>query len=179
MVNKGSEYTVILTVVLIISIAFYGIYQLYINKQDETTTIIDIPIRSDYVAQTPTPTVGIVPLATEQKIDLFFVENPSTTKANEEFIIKWKIDAAIPSTTIHTAIYYGYNSIPADLPTQVTPNNLGFLGFSRDYVVGNFEIPNTFTSGITVETLGPLYVRIYAIINEKNYWSAEKKIEII
>ena len=69
----------------------------------------------------------------------------------------------------HTAVYYGSES---------KSEPLGITSYPEISDVKSGLIPVTFSSNITINEPGVIYLRAHVMINNVNYWSEEKIIVV-
>ncbi len=105
---------------------------------------------------------------------------PPSVNETEVITIRWKINSEQPLTTAHTAIHYDLVSHDGIFTTEVKPEATGYTFLTKEWVSGEFSIPREFaTSMATPQNAETIYLRAHVAINNKNYWTEEKKIVII
>lgn len=84
----------------------------------------------------------------------------------------WSVNG--PPTTIKTtAIRYGTVSNPGDLGKDVKPADTKYTDFTKEFANGTYSVPLVFIANLQVPKTGTYYFRIYALVDNKNYWSPE------
>ena len=107
------------------------------------------------------------PISTAPTIDIS--DAPSEADVGSPFTITWKVNSNVEYQTIHTAVHYGPES-------ESEP--LGLTSYQNITDVHRGLVPATFSSNITIDTPGIIYLRAHIIIDNVNYWSEEKRIVI-
>ena len=104
------------------------------------------------------------------------LDAPVTVEEKTSFEITWKVNSINKTNINHTAIHYGPESKSEPLTLGSYPNisMAGSLSMA-DTVL----IPGVFSSNITIEYPGKVYFRAHAIIDDKNYWSEEKSLNVL
>ncbi len=105
---------------------------------------------------------------------------PGTVNGNEMINIFWEIRSELPLTAIHTAVHYDTESHPGTLTSEDGPENSGYPRLTEEYASGEFFVPEEFTAGFIVpDGAGRVYLRAHTIIEDRNYWTEERIIEIV
>ena len=122
----------------------------------------------------------VTPQATQVPLDvkIYFVNLPTSIKANSKSVVKWKIESNLQKNISHTAMHYGSKSVPEELSTDVAPANSGYPSFTPKYASDVNKIPNEFNTVVVLENKGTIYARAHVIVDGKNYWSDEKSIQV-
>ncbi|MBI3379464.1 fibronectin type III domain-containing protein [Candidatus Gottesmanbacteria bacterium] len=84
----------------------------------------------------------------------------------------WRIDGP-PTAINNTTVYYGLTSSPGTFNRDVKPSDTKYADFVKDFINGKFDIPLQFVGNTKITDPGTYYYRVYALINGKDYWSAE------
>ncbi len=80
---------------------------------------------------------------------------------------------------IHTALHYGLDSKAGTLGLDVGPTVAGYSFLTSEFLSGDYALPMEFKSSIKAEEAGILYIRAHAVVDGKNYWTAEKQIQVL
>ena len=126
----------------------------------------------------PTPAPQPEPVAEpEVQITLTLISAPSLAEVGEQISFTWRVEGA-QKTIPHTAVHYDYTSHPGTYGTDVAPPASGYPELTPDFASGEFQIPRSFSVGITPDQTGTLYYRLHAIVDGKNYWANERSISV-
>ncbi|MBI4018330.1 MAG: hypothetical protein HY368_01865 [Candidatus Aenigmarchaeota archaeon] len=106
------------------------------------------------------------------------VDVPGSVVVNQSFKATWRVESSSRKQITHTAAHFDYMSHGSEFTTETTPAASGYPMLTQDFARGLHSIPDTFTASITPAQEGTLYIRGHAIIDGKNYWTDEKKIEV-
>ena len=108
------------------------------------------------VSMPVTPTINIV-------------DAPDAVESGKHFKITWRVASNVEHRVEHTAVHYGPESKSEPLSITSYPE-------ISDVKIG--LIPATFSSNITINKPGVIYLRAHVMINNVNYWSEEKIIVV-
>jgi plastocyanin len=97
---------------------------------------------------------------------------PESVNVSESFMVHWFVDTGSNTTLeiTHTAVHWADYSV-AD---PQTPADYG--GNASELSVGT--IPGNFSANLTLEEAATYYYRAHAIIEDANYWSEERAIDV-
>ncbi|OGG03973.1 hypothetical protein A2W14_05940 [Candidatus Gottesmanbacteria bacterium RBG_16_37_8] len=105
------------------------------------------------------------------------LNTPTEVVEDATFAFTWRIDGL--ATTINsTSIYYGTASSPGELAKDVKPEDTKYTGFVKDFAKGNYNIPLQFVGNAVIASPETYYLRGYALINNQNYWTEERVLEV-
>jgi len=112
-------------------------------------------------AQTQAPPSGQPPA---QAPTISVISAPSTAETGRPVVLKWRVGGP-STTTTHTAVHYGYASVPAD----PTPEKYAFKTAIR-----SGSIPGEFSDAVTFAQPGTVYYRAHVIVggNHNSYRSS-------
>lgn len=116
---------------------------------------------------TPTaPTTPSVPEVTTPMVD--FVSVPDSVEIGKPIMVSWQVSGT--SSVTATAIKYGLKTQPAEMPayTSMAPK-VAYTGDTSQ----QFSTSFVFGDKVTV------YMRAYAMVDGKEYWSAEKAVQVV
>lgn len=94
---------------------------------------------------------------------------PDEATAGEAFNVSWRVTGT-PSQVRTTSVYYGNASV--ENPAA------GAKYAERTGVHENASIPQTFTTNVTVNRTGALYLRAHAVHEGSHYWSDEVQVNL-
>ncbi len=109
---------------------------------------------------------------------LELINPPLKTKAHQDTQFVWQINAPDSFHTSSTAILYSYESSPSALVSTISLKQAPYEHRTKDYLYGDFALPDRFDSVIAFPASGTVYYRLYAKIGNDNYWSEEKSIDV-
>lgn len=94
---------------------------------------------------------------------------PDLVKPREEFSVDWQIEIAETRPIFHSAAHWGQESKSGEITVQTYP-----------YVtkVKQGTIPAIFSEKIIAPSSGKIYLRAHVIVDQQNYWTEEKVVEI-
>lgn len=148
--NKRIFITIATFIVLVLASVFYNYFQ--------------------YKKNTTTPTPPTV------KID--WLDAPTVVTVNAPTLFKWQVDAPADLKALSTAIYWSYGSSPSALTTSDSPEAVRYTYQTSDYLEGDFFLPDIFDARITFEKTGNAYIRAYAKIGDRHFWTKEIPIYV-
>ncbi len=93
---------------------------------------------------------------------------PDDIEPNQTFTIKWKVESTIPKS-VKTGLLYGTRSIP--YPTS--PSN-----YAHETGSTSKKAPAIITADLSLDKPGTYYVRAYAFVNNRYYWSDERRVTV-
>lgn len=130
---------------------------------EKTPTPTQIPPSSTIIPPTPTPI----------EFKITFIDSPTELMEGGQATFTWSIDG--PSITIHkSAVYFGTISTQGKLSKDIAPLETNYTDSVKDFISGDYVIPIRFVGNATVAKAGKYFVRVYALIDDKNYWSNER-----
>jgi hypothetical protein len=182
--EKGESNKILFVFVLLLLIS-YGIFQLYINRPQSVREPLQAPAQvpaktpPQVPLGTPGPLSNIRPLGLSPEgsgITLSFAKMPDFVSRGEEITVEWHVNSDKYKDIFYTAIYYDYESHPAKLG-NVPPSSTGYKYITTDFVAGKYKIPSSFSTEFQVDEV-PVYIRAHAIVDGKNYWTPEKKLDL-
>lgn len=103
---------------------------------------------------------------------------PGKVTLGDSFQVTWIVNGEGLKAT-HTALHYGMDSRPGTFGLDVGPAGAGYVSLTPEFVSGDYGLPMEFKSTVKAEQAGVLYIRAHAIIDGKNYWTAEKTVEVV
>lgn len=118
-------------------------------------------------------TFTVVP--TDYKVSL--VNSLTEVAVGTAATFTWKIEGGPPTTIHQTAVYIGTVSNPGSLGKEVAPKDTKYTEFSRDFAKGDFSVPLQFVGNHKITKEGTYFYRVYALIDDKNYWTDEYSLE--
>ncbi len=140
-------------------------------------TVLVISIITLYGCQAPeTEKTGEMPAVEETPLfqaSVILLNYPGSAAQGQEYDVSWRVLSSEPMGIEHTAVHYGYVSVPGVLGTDVLPANSGYALLTAPQ---SGAIPNSFSDKIIAEQAGTLYLRPHAIIDGRNYWGNEAAI---
>ncbi len=93
--------------------------------------------------------------------------------------VVWQVTPAEKTVTItHTAVHSDTVSHPGDFGAEVTPAASGYKELTPPITEEEISAPRAFTATLT-PAAGTLYLRAHAIMDGKNYWTAEEQIAVV
>ncbi len=156
--GRGLGWVWVAVIVIIVAgILFVTQKKAPTNEANETNqaaapVVKDIPV---------TPTLGGV---------------PKSVPTGSLFGLDWNVAASEQTFASATGLVWDVTSHPGDLATSVTPETSGYPSATTTYNSGLTAIPGAFEDNIklsTSSTAGALYLRVYATVAGKTYWSQE------
>jgi hypothetical protein len=103
---------------------------------------------------------------------------PGIVVVERNISITWKVTGE-GLTASHSAVHYGFESHQGTFGTEIEPAEAGYTWFSPEFVSDNFELPTGFTSTFRVGNTGFLYLRAHVMVDDLNYWTPERAIEVV
>ncbi len=107
--------------------------------------------------------------AQEPTVSISLLSPPAEAEAGKPLALNWKIESSMPLDTNHTAVHFGYSSVPSNPTPQA-------YSYATQILRGN--LPDEFSATITPLNPGILYVRSHVIANGKHYWGDEVEISV-
>jgi cytochrome c553 len=101
---------------------------------------------------------------------------PATVSEISQIAILWAVSGEGMKAS-HNEIHYSSKSNPGTFGTDVD-SPAGYSSVITEFASGDFELPMDFSTTITPEGTGTIYLRAHAVIDGKNYWSEEKKVVV-
>ncbi len=97
---------------------------------------------------------------------------PTKATSNQPTQLSWSVTN---STNIlnTTTLYWGSDSSPSALPTDASPQAVGYPNSLPDYQDGHFQLPSNFQATIGPLAPGRYYYRAYARIDNQHLWTPE------
>lgn len=124
----------------------------------------------------PTPTV-IPPTPTQIEYKITFIDSPTELMEGGQATFTWTIDG--PAKTIHkSAVYFGTESTKGKLTKEASPAETNYTDSVKDFLQGDYLIPIRFVGNATITKAGKYFVRVYALIDNNNYWSDEREFTV-
>jgi hypothetical protein len=105
------------------------------------------------------------------------IDGPKVVEAGKVFTFTWRVDGP-PATINHTAIYFGTESTPGTLGTDIAPAGTKYNEYIRDFASGKFNVPLQFVGNAKIATPGAYFYRGEAIVDDANYWTDEYTLEV-
>lgn len=106
----------------------------------------------------------------------------SADQVVEEFgkiTVMWRIDSK-EGTATNMAVYYDYQSFPRKFTKSISPLKSGYLQHTNSYVSGTVNVPGEYVDQIKVPYgVDAVYLRVYALVNGKNMWTDEFKVDVL
>ncbi len=128
-------------------------------------SLIASPIVSQEVRPTP------------ESYTLSLVSIPKDLAEGDQATFTWLISGS--AQTIHTtAVYYGMTSSPEEFTHTVAPENTSYSYTLKDFMDGQYQIPMQFIGNVKAGKPATYYVRAYALIDGKHYWSDERSFAV-
>jgi hypothetical protein len=112
------------------------------------------------------------------KPTLMITSMPAIVVIDRNITIAWSVSGE-GLTTSHTAVHYGFESHQGKFGTDVEPAEAGYTWFTPEFDSGNFELPAEFSSTFNVANTGFLYLRAHVTVDDLNYWTSERAIEVV
>ena|SRR3989338_2207891 len=126
---------------------------------------------NQYLSPTPEPTSTPVPFK------LNIISGPKEIFEDETATFTWAVDG-LAATINTTSIYYGSESITDLLVTGISPENTEYSNYLKEFIDGRYQIPLTFVGNASNILTGTYFYRAYANINNRHYWSEEKRFTV-
>jgi hypothetical protein len=114
-----------------------------------------------------------------KKLDdkITIINVPKETAVNQLTAFTWRVDG-MPKTIPSTAFYFGKESTPGTLGFDVKPEATKYTEHIMDFAQGTYNIPLAYVGNHKFTKAGTYYIRLYALIDGKNFWSEESTIEV-
>lgn len=181
---KYLPVVVTLVNIIIIACAIYYFSQRSTSKQNnkivKSNQSVLGKITEIFISPTPVPptiTPTITPTATPIPHTISFTHVPTELTQGNLATFNWWI--AGPDTTIRTTtVYLATISTPGLLTVTVNPTDTRYTQNIKDFMDGTYNIPLQFIASIKVDTPGTYFIRAYALIGTKHYWSNEQEIVV-
>ena len=158
--------TPVIFIVLSVGI-FIGLY--FSGKAGNIKNIGMTPVPTKIMAN---PTV-IPPSPTPIEYKAKFIDSPVELMEGGQATFTWTIDG--PPKTIHkSAAYFGTISNGGILTKDVSPAETKYTDSTKEFLNGDFIIPIRFVGNAAISKPGKYFVRVYALIDNENYWSDER-----
>lgn len=106
------------------------------------------------------------------------VNAPAEASVGQTVTFTWKVENGSAVSINHTAVHYGLESNPGELGKEISPTDTTYTDFIKDFANGKYTVPLQFVGNTKFTQAGTHYFRVHALINEQNYWSEEKTLEI-
>ncbi len=123
------------------------------NTNEVTSPVVkDIPV---------TPTLGSM---------------PKSVPTGALFGLDWKVDATEQTFASATGLVWDDTSHTGTLGTEVTPDASGYPYTTTAFTNGLTAVPGTFEDNMKLQgkgAAGAMYLRVYATVAGKTYWSQE------
>jgi hypothetical protein len=112
----------------------------------------------------------------ENKVILLNI--PKEFEANSISTFTWKVEGS-PNVINATTVYYGLESTPGGLDTNIIPAATKYTDNIKDFANGKYNIPLQFIGNVKIATAGSYFYRGYAVIDGKNYWTDEGGFKVL
>ncbi len=138
----------------------------------------------DVITQTPPAQQPIVePPTSSQSVPkitgISLVTIPELAKTNDSVNIGWSVDSTENIMADSTRVYYDVVSHQDGFNTDMTPSKANYLFATMDSSK-ILDMPNQFMTNLKVpDSAKTIYLRAYATIDGKNYWSGEKSFDAV
>jgi len=139
----------------------------------QTPSLTSVPTETPSLTPTRTPTPTPSPIPYTLSLDSI----PSDITEGNTGSFTWSINGL--TKIIHaTVIYYGTTSTAGTLTTSATPEDTHYTYVLKDFADGNYTVPLTFVGNAVISSSETYYVRAYALIDGKHYWSSEHSFTV-
>jgi cytochrome c553 len=101
---------------------------------------------------------------------------PASVSEISQIEILWAVSGEGMSAS-HNEIHYGPKSNPGTLGTDVD-SPAGYSSLTTEFSSGDYQLPMDFSTTITPEGTGTIYLRAHSVIDGKHYWSEEKEVVV-
>jgi hypothetical protein len=101
---------------------------------------------------------------------------PSEVDSGSDILVSWSVSGEGLSA-VHTAIHYGSTSNPGNFGTDVGPPG-GYSQLTTEFASGDFPLPDDFSTSISTDSSGVMYLRAHTIVDDKHYWTDEVAVTI-
>lgn len=129
------------------------------------------PVTPELSGVPPDPTVA------PPQFSVTFIDVTKNLDEGQQVTFTWNVNG--PAKTIKTtAVYFGTESTPHALATNVRPEDTRYRQVLPDFLLGMYDIPLRFVGSMKVQDAGTYYARAYAYINGKHYWSPERMFTV-
>lgn len=102
---------------------------------------------------------------------------PDEIEAGDQIEIRWGVTGPGQRAT-HTAIHYGSESRSGVLGTGDGPGAAGYPSLTTEFASGDFPLSREFTTIITPDEEGTIFLRAHVIVDGKNYWTDEVSVDV-
>lgn len=111
-------------------------------------------------------------------LEVLIADYPKIAFPDEPVMVSWRILADSKVKINNTTVRYGYTSIKRSLGGGDAPGDAGYPLSTEKLLMGKLEAPGSFFSEFTPTHAGAIFFRVHALVDDKNYWSKEYKIEV-
>lgn len=127
--------------------------------------------------ESPLPLLQTAPPEESLNVEILIADYPKVAILGDRVGISWKILSDFTVNITNTAIQYGYTSIPGSFGVSDTPWDVGYPFATEELAPGRL-IPGSFFVRIVPRQRGPLFFRAHVLVDGKNFWTREYKIEV-
>ncbi len=103
---------------------------------------------------------------------------PEKVREGETFQVAWVVKGRGLRAT-HSALHYEADSKPGEIGLDKGPQDVGYPQLTTGFLSGDYALPMEFKAEVKADIVGVLYIRAHVIVDEKHYWTAEKRVEVI
>ncbi len=112
-----------------------------------------------------------------QGYSISFASATTTATVGQPVTFTWDING--PPTVVNTTtILFGLESNSEVLGSDVAPTDTKYTNKVSDFIKGTYNIPFRFIGNVKIATEGAYFYRAHTVIDGKNIWSDEYKLEV-